>query len=223
MSEVLLQSDMVLPQAFIENTQLYLDEVMQKKRDKLVILKDGVSPSLMLLDYEKYLALQDVASLKNKEKSEMDSKELGMLLALRSKVGFFQNLTEQEILSLVKKARFIKPKKHEVIFEQGDIGREVFFIIRGSVSIFIRKNIQDEYRLLNTLEEGSVFGEMAPILDSLRIAKSVAASENNLMLAVEFVEIPDVNNAMAFVKMAKNFIRVMSQKLIQTNEMVYNL
>ncbi len=223
MSDAILKSDTVLPEDLIKNIDTYLDEMMRFKRDQLIVLQDSVIPSVMMIKYEKYKELADTVSTDVKIKTQKGSKEIGMLLAVRSKIHFFYELKDDEILSLVRSAKFIKHQKGEHAFKQGEFGKEIYFIINGSVDIVMQAHNNDKKTVLNSLGEGSVFGEIGPLLGEARTATAVMAAENNLLLAIEFVETPDDSNAAAYVKMTKNFIRALSRKLIQTNEMVYNL
>jgi signal transduction histidine kinase len=66
-------------------------------------------------------------------------------------------------------------KAGEVIFKKGDIGRELFIVQSGKIKIF-----QDE-RILETLSEYGVFGEMALIDSAPRSATAVAITDAKLI------------------------------------------
>jgi CRP-like cAMP-binding protein len=223
MSDVILKMDAVLPEDFISNVETYLDEMMKFKREKVVILQDRVIPSAILVKYEHYKALEAEAAPKKLTKAAKDSKEMGMLLAVRSKIHFFHDLKDDEILSLIKKAEFIKPAKDEVIFNQGDFGNEVYFIIKGGVDISLKATPTAEYSMISSLGENAVFGEIGPMLGEVRSARATMATDNALLLSIEFVDTANDENAGAYIKMTKNFIKALSRKLIAANEIIYNL
>ena len=61
------------------------------------------------------------------------------------------------------------------IFEQGDLGTEMFIIQEGTVEII--KHIGTEKHLLSRLEKGDFFGEMALLEAMPRTADAIAASD----------------------------------------------
>ncbi len=63
----------------------------------------------------------------------------------------------------------------EHIFDQGDLGTEMFIILDGSVDII--KHISGESHLLSHLEKGDFFGEMALLENAPRTADAIAGSE----------------------------------------------
>ncbi|KAF0979329.1 hypothetical protein FDP41_001672 [Naegleria fowleri] len=84
------------------------------------------------------------------------------------KIPFFQHLEEQFINSLVLK---LKPKvalPNSLIVRKGDIGREMFFINRGSVEVIGEPNEEGVIPVFATLSEGQFFGEMAIINNTKR-------------------------------------------------------
>jgi CRP-like cAMP-binding protein len=68
----------------------------------------------------------------------------------------------------------------ERIFEQGDLGTEMYIILDGAVDII--KHIGGESHLLSRLEKGDFFGEMALLEAAPRTADAVAASECRVLL-----------------------------------------
>ena len=84
------------------------------------------------------------------------------------KIPFFQHLEEQFINSLVLK---LKPKvvlPNSLVVRKGDIGREMYFINRGSVEVIGDANKEGIVPVFATLAEGSFFGEMAIINNAKR-------------------------------------------------------
>jgi CRP-like cAMP-binding protein len=68
----------------------------------------------------------------------------------------------------------------ERIFDQGDLGTEMYIILDGAVDII--KHIGGESHLLSRLEKGDFFGEMALLEAAPRTADAVAASESRVLL-----------------------------------------
>ena len=59
----------------------------------------------------------------------------------------------------------------QIIFSEGDIGKEMYFIKSGEVDIFL------EGKVLITLGAGEIFGEMALIDTKIRYANAIAKSD----------------------------------------------
>ncbi|WP_027722820.1 Crp/Fnr family transcriptional regulator [Maridesulfovibrio zosterae] len=70
--------------------------------------------------------------------------------------------------------------KGDIIFREGDSGNLAYMIQSGSVNIV--KNIKGKQSVLATLGPGEIFGEMAIISKSPRVAGAEAASECTLMV-----------------------------------------
>jgi CRP-like cAMP-binding protein len=65
------------------------------------------------------------------------------------------------------------------IFQEGDLGTEMFIILEGRVRI--EKKIRGETHLLSTLEKGDFFGEMGVIENAPRSADAVADTDCKLL------------------------------------------
>src|SRR6516225_5771642 len=92
-------------------------------------------------------------------------------------------------------------KAGDVIFKQGDTGRELFTIKSGKVEIRIGNHV------LDTLSPGNIFGEMALIDSAPRNATAVAITDATL-IAVSQKQFVLSNSNLAF-----SIMRDMSQRL----------
>jgi CRP/FNR family cyclic AMP-dependent transcriptional regulator len=99
-------------------------------------------------------------------------------------------------------------KAGDVVFKQGDAAHELFIIQSGEVEIRLGN------RVLETLPQYSIFGEMALIDASPRSATAVAASDVKLVPVTEKQFLFLVSNTPHF---ALNMMRVMAQRLRATN------
>jgi CRP-like cAMP-binding protein len=70
----------------------------------------------------------------------------------------------------------------QVIFEEGSIGRELFVVLGGSVSIV--KMAQGRPNVIATLGKGEFFGEMAVIDASPRSATAIAAVDHTRVMRI---------------------------------------
>lgn len=102
-------------------------------------------------------------------------------------------------------------KAGEVIFRQGDPAEELFIVKSGKVDRLGN-------RLLDTLPELSIFGEMALIDRSPRSATVVAATDTTVVPVGEKQFLFLVSRTPHF---ALNVMRVLAQRLRAANTVVY--
>ncbi len=100
-------------------------------------------------------------------------------------------------------------KAGDVIFQQGDKAEELFVIQSGTVEIRLGN------RLLDTLPERSIFGEMALIDSAPRSATAVAATDVKLVPVGEKQFLFLVSRTPHF---ALNVMRALARRLRATNK-----
>jgi CRP/FNR family transcriptional regulator, cyclic AMP receptor protein len=99
-------------------------------------------------------------------------------------------------------------KAGDVIFRQGDPAQELFIVQRGEVEIRLGN------RVLETLPQYSIFGEMALIDNASRSATAIAASDAKLVPVSEKQFLFLISNTPYF---ALNVMRVMARRLRAAN------
>jgi CRP/FNR family transcriptional regulator, cyclic AMP receptor protein len=103
-------------------------------------------------------------------------------------------------------------KAGDVIFREGDPAEELFIVKSGKVEIRLGN------RLLDTLPELSIFGEMALIDRGPRSATAVAATDTTLVPVGEKQFLLMVSRTPYF---ALNVMRVLVQRLRTSNAVIY--
>jgi CRP/FNR family transcriptional regulator, cyclic AMP receptor protein len=103
-------------------------------------------------------------------------------------------------------------KAGEIIFRHGDPAEELYIVKSGKVEIRLGN------RLLDTLPELSIFGEMALIDHSPRSATVVVATDATIVPVDEKQFLFLVSRTPHF---ALNVMRVLAQRLRTTNSVVY--
>jgi CRP/FNR family cyclic AMP-dependent transcriptional regulator len=99
-------------------------------------------------------------------------------------------------------------KAGDVIFRQGDPAQELFIIQSGEIEIRLGN------RVLETLPQYSIFGEMALIDSAPRSATAIAASDAKLVPVNEKQFLFLISNTPYF---ALNVMRVMARRLRAAN------
>lgn len=100
----------------------------------------------------------------------------------------------------------------EVLFSEGEPGREMFYVLSGSIEL-TRKG-----RRLATASPGGYFGEMSMLLDAPRTATATAAARDTRLVAISrdnfdtiLAENPEI---------VQSILKEMAQRLQATNEQV---
>jgi CRP/FNR family transcriptional regulator, cyclic AMP receptor protein len=99
-------------------------------------------------------------------------------------------------------------KAGDVIFREGDQARDLFIVQSGEVEIRLGN------RLLETLSQYSIFGEMALIDNAPRSATAIAATDVKLVSVSEKQFLFLISNTPYF---ALNVMRVMARRLRAAN------
>lgn len=224
MSLPINSDEILLPEQFFENPVEYIQKITDYRMDKIILLEDNVIPSIVLMKYDKLTKMLTPGGAVDPINRHKLSREMSMLLAVRKKIHFFDDLSDEEIVALTKHSTFIRPTKGEHIFEQGDFGKDIYYVVNGKVDIYgYNEQVQgeDPFSHLTTLTEGMVFGEMGAITGETRTARATVASDDAFVLCLSIHSEVSYSNALAFVKMYKNIIASLSSKLVTTNNQLY--
>jgi CRP/FNR family transcriptional regulator, cyclic AMP receptor protein len=103
-------------------------------------------------------------------------------------------------------------KAGDVIFREGDPAEELFVVKTGTVEIRLGD------RLLDTLPERSIFGEMALIDQGPRSATAIAKTDATLVPVAEKHFLVMVSHTPYF---ALNVMRVLVKRLRTSNSVIY--
>ena len=102
----------------------------------------------------------------------------------------------------------LKLEPGQVIFSAGETGREMFIVRTGTVDLRIGET------LLETVEQGGIFGELALVDPAPRSATAVAGPDCTLVL----VDAPAFGDLVRKVPgLALEVMRVMARRLRRTN------
>lgn len=155
--------------------------------------------------------------------SELDGRELTQaeqtLLKVRERFNFFKNMNDSEVLSVAKDIGMLRLNRNEVLFRQGEAGDQVFFIVRGVVSIQINKSATSRVEVAK-LHSGAIFGEMSPVTRENRSATVVCIEDGTTLLSFRLGEKIEEEKSMAYARMYHNFTFILAEKIVNQNKIL---
>ncbi len=96
-------------------------------------------------------------------------------------IPFFLEFSKEELEPLSKKLRIKNYAKNTIILTEGDESTSVYFILEGSVRVYI-ENEQGREVTLNEINEGETFGELALFCNTPRTASILAKNKCKVLL-----------------------------------------
>ena len=135
-------------------------------------------------------------------------------------VPLFQNLSQQEIMKLLKISEHRMVKHGEEIIRQGQPGDGVYVISAGAFEVL---KTGTENKVLARLEELSFFGEMSLVSDST-CAASVVCMEDGRLTKIPrkaFEKMLDEGDLTAY-KVVRNMSSMLAKRLARVEEELVN-
>ena len=98
---------------------------------------------------------------------------------------FFSYLSPEQMDKIIMYIEPLELKANEMLFEEGDVGDYVCFIVSGSLEVVKMTTWQNFTTVIATLYEGSCIGEMALIDHSPRSATIRAHEDTKLAILTQ--------------------------------------
>ena len=140
--------------------------------------------------------------------------------ATLKKVELFDGLTSQWLELLAEISEEMEAVPATVLFEEGDVGDELYIILKGKVRIskFVA-GVGEE--ALAILEPGAYFGEMALINDHPRSAHAICNTTVRLgvIRREAFEQVLFLHKDLAY-ELLWRFVRTLSDRLAGTNDKI---
>jgi cAMP-dependent protein kinase regulator len=92
----------------------------------------------------------------------------------------FQNMTNEQQISIVDTMWLKEVKSGETVIKQGDLGDHFYIVENGHFDIFVTKQPGNNTIKVTSRERGSSFGELALLYNSPRAATVTAAVDSNV-------------------------------------------
>lgn len=139
------------------------------------------------------------------------------LLVLR-KVPLFAQMNLEQLVAIDQRLEEVEYLAGEVVFEEGQLGAELYILLEGAVKI-VKALGQTQELLLTRLEGVNYFGEMA-ILDDEPRSASVVVERNSRLLVLKGEQLKDLVEQMP--EMAFEIIKVLTARIRQADERLKN-
>lgn len=97
-------------------------------------------------------------------------------------VPFLREFTVEELSQLLNYAEEQSHQPEEVVFRQGDHGRELYVVTGGKIRFEYVKPETGEMRILQYATYGALFGEVAFLHPQPRTASAVAEEQTSLLV-----------------------------------------
>lgn len=139
------------------------------------------------------------------------------------RAGIFAGISTEEIAAIKRHLRRRTSEKGRTVFGEGETGKELFIITRGTASAYLRQASGADIRL-TTFSPGTVFGELA-ILDPGPRSASVVADADLVCYALsdESFAALSTEKPEAAIKLLANLGRELSRRLRQANRTIHQL
>ena len=102
---------------------------------------------------------------------EPPSRDIEIASSLLSKFSIFQSIDQQYLKDIVSSLKLKKYSKGLIILKKGDPGKNLYFILSGSVDV-----LDEDSTCLRTLRKGEIFGEMS-LVSGDPISATIKVSE----------------------------------------------
>ena len=129
-------------------------------------------------------------------------------------IELFKGIEFKNCIKIMAMALQSKITTADVIFHKGDIGHEMYVILKGRIQI-VDEGPQGD-RTLAVLGAGETFGEMALFDRKERSAKAVAM-EDCVLLALDEQRVERLLTKSVAIRLLFNLTRMLSNRLRETN------
>ena len=129
-------------------------------------------------------------------------------------IELFDGIEFKNCIKIMAMALQTKIMVGDVIFNKGDVGHEMYVLLKGRIEIIDEDPKGD--RTLAVLGPGETFGEMAFFERKERSAKAVAI-DNCVMLALDDEKIERLLSKSVAIRLLFNLARMLSRRLRETN------
>ena len=179
---------------------------------------DAVTPERVFRHVDRALEWAEEQSLRTEVTDRAGEQETPL-----ERASIFTGLAPDEVATIKRRLRRTESEKGSKVFSEGEPGKELFIITRGTASAYLHQASGADIRLA-TFASGTVFGELAILDPGPRSASVIADVElvsyaltvdNFVLLSTEAPEVA--------IKLLANLSRELSRRLRQANRTIHQL
>jgi len=202
---------------FLKNVKVHVSELLNNNysyysialsNETILIIQQKLISSYASMVIKKYAPANSL-----KKSNTNLSQAQTSLLRVANKLSMFQHMSDTSIIAVTSDVRFLGFEDAEMIFAQDTYGEEIYYVLSGAIQLVLTQG--DTKIPLTKLRPGEVLGELAPILKQNRSAAAYALGETKL-IGFRLKEEDDAA-AENFLPLYKNFIKILSSKLLKSN------
>jgi len=132
-------------------------------------------------------------------------------------IPIFSKLRNEELRNVKKYFNLLELIPGETVFEEGDNGDYVCFVVEGSLDV-LKKSAKGENVVISTLKKGGSIGEMS-VIDRLPRSATVKAKTKTTLLTLSQEKLNYIlaEHASVGVKILKGIARLLSMNLRKTS------
>lgn len=143
--------------------------------------------------------------------TESKNELLQKLIDRKNSIKFFKNMKSYDIKSVVKDIEFLRYGKGETIINEGELCKEVYFVLSGICDV----KIDNKY--IATIEKNQLFGEFSAILDEPRTATVISQYSTTVIRFNFAFELFNLEPH-PFTLLYKNIIDELIKKIAKANK-----
>ncbi|SMO34003.1 Cyclic nucleotide-binding domain-containing protein [Balnearium lithotrophicum] len=130
----------------------------------------------------------------------------------------FRNFTEKELREISEYLDYKVFSKGEVLFEEGDPGDRIFFIVKGRVDLFRPDAFGNPVKVAVS-QEGTPLGELSFFSNHFHSSRAVTPKETHvLILTREGYEKLKKEDPQLAIKLLEELAKVISERLKEMNK-----
>lgn len=127
-------------------------------------------------------------------------------------ISIFSEIPEESLVEVASLLEELEVKAGEEIFKKGDIATSMYIIVEGKV------RVHDEDKVLDTLADREVFGELAA-LDPVPRSASVTAIDDTYLFRMERSALYELMGQ--YIDVAQGIIRVLCQRIRDCDALIH--
>ena len=134
----------------------------------------------------------------------------------------FRNLRRWQAKKVVLLGKMLHTRQGDIIIQRGDEGRSMFLLLEGCVTVEVKNEESGELLLVDTLDPGEVFGELALIQPGPRTA-TIHAIGNTVCLELDLEGIERIRRIYPRIAahLYRNLAYILGERLKDTTQKIF--